>query len=159
MPQWTTSVETPIGPFHVFGDDAGLRASGFVTAGPEPGPLAEVDPFAAGAAFAAYFAGDLDALAGLPLAPRGTEFQQTVWAALRAIPVGHTITYTELAERIGKPSATRAVGTANGRNPLGVIIPCHRVVAIGGKLGGYAGGLPRKRWLLAHEGAPGYLVP
>ena len=82
-----------------------------------------------------------------------------VWVELRRIPSGQIIIYSDLAVRIGWFKATRAVGAANGRNPLGIIVPCHRVVARDGRLGGYAGGLPRKRWLLAHEGAPGYLVP
>lgn len=155
-PAWTVVVETPLGPFHAAGDARGLTASGF--GAPATSPTAG-DPFGARAALAAYFAGSLDALDGLPSAAGGTPFQQTVWAELRRIPIGRTITYAELALRIGKPSATRAVGTANGRNPLGIVVPCHRVVAVDGRLGGYTGGLDRKRWLLAHEGAPGYLVP
>lgn len=157
--QWTVTVDSPLGPFVVFGDGVGLRASGFATATAEPGPVVNADPHGAGPAFTAYFAGDLSALDDLPLAPRGSDFQQAVWAELRRIPPGSAITYAELAARIGRPSATRAVGTANGRNPLGVVIPCHRVVARDGRLGGYTGGLDRKRWLLAHEKAPGYLVP
>ncbi len=157
--QWQVTVDSPLGPFSVFGDDTGLRSSGFVTAAAEPGPIVNADPHGAGPAFTAYFAGDLSALHGLPLAPRGTDFQQRVWAELQRIPPGSAITYAELAARIGRPKATRAVGTANGRNPLGVVIPCHRVVARDGRLGGYTGGLDRKRWLLAHEKAPGYLVP
>lgn len=157
MKSWTVTVETTLGPFHVVGDDAGLRRSGFATV--EPGAAGAGDPHGVRAAFEAYFGGRLDALSGLPLAPEGTAFQRRVWDELCRIPVGATITYSQLAERIGKPGATRAVGTANGRNPLGVVIPCHRVVAADGRLGGYTGGLPRKRWLLAHERAPGYLVP
>jgi len=157
--QWMASVPSPLGAFRIYGDDVGLRSSGFVTARPAQGPAVNGDPHRAGPAFTAYFAGQLDALHGLPLAPEGTEFQRTVWAELCRIPLGETITYSDLATRIGRPSATRAVGTANGRNPLGVIIPCHRVVAVSGRLGGYTGGLDRKRWLLAHERAPGYLVP
>lgn len=155
---WTVTVESPLGPFRVEGDAEGLRASGFA---PEAGGPAIVngDPHGVEAAFTAYFGGGLDALADLPLAPQGSPFQQTVWAELRRIPPGAAITYTELARRIGRPKAVRAVAGANGRNPLGVVIPCHRVVAMDGKLGGYTGGLARKRWLLAHERAPGYLVP
>lgn len=101
---------------------------------------------------AAYFAGELTAF-DLPLAARGTPFQERVWAALRDIPFGRTISYAELARRIGDPRATRAVGLANGRNPLSIVVPCHRVIGADGSLTGYGGGLARKRWLLGHEGA------
>jgi methylated-DNA-[protein]-cysteine S-methyltransferase len=101
---------------------------------------------------AAYFAGELRAFA-LPLAPRGTEFQRKVWAALAEIPFGATSTYGALARRLGAPNHSRAVGHANGRNPLSIIVPCHRVVGASGALTGYAGGIARKRWLLAHEAA------
>ena len=97
-----------------------------------------------------YFAGkviDFD----LPLAPEGTEFQKKVWTELLKIPYGEMITYHELAVRLGDPKSVRAVGTANGRNPLAIIIPCHRVIGAGNKLTGYAGGLDRKLWLLKHE--------
>ena len=87
----------------------------------------------------------------LPLAPQGTPFQQHVWQCLHHIPFGETITYATLAERVGKPTAFRAVGAANGRNPISIVVPCHRVVASSGKLQGYAGGLDRKQWLLYHE--------
>lgn len=86
-----------------------------------------------------------------PLHPEGTEFQIRVWAELMKIPYGKTITYLELAEKLGDPKAVRAVGTANGRNPIAIVIPCHRVIGAGNKLTGYAGGLWRKQWLLAHE--------
>jgi methylated-DNA-[protein]-cysteine S-methyltransferase len=99
---------------------------------------------------AAYFAGDLRDF-DLPLAPRGTEFQQKVWRELCRIPFGETISYGELARRIGQPGASRAVGLANGRNPIGIIIPCHRVIGADGSLTGYGGGLDRKKWLLEHE--------
>ena len=89
----------------------------------------------------------------LPLAPEGTAFQRRVWAALGEIGFGQTRSYGEIAAAIGRPSASRAVGAANGRNPLPVIVPCHRVIGSDGSLTGYAGGLARKRWLLAHEGA------
>lgn len=101
----------------------------------------------------AYFAGDLTAIDKLKVAPHGTPFQLRVWQALRRIPAGETWTYARLAKEVGKPTATRAVGAANGRNPIAVVVPCHRVVATGGRLGGYAGGLHRKEWLLRHEGA------
>jgi methylated-DNA-[protein]-cysteine S-methyltransferase len=87
----------------------------------------------------------------LPLAPQGTAFQQQVWQLLREIPFGETISYGTLAQRLGQPTASRAVGAANGRNPISIIVPCHRVVATNGKLTGYAGGVDRKQWLLQHE--------
>ena len=111
------------------------------------------DPGGHSSALAAYFSGDLAAIDALPVATAGTEFQRAVWAALREIPCGTTISYAELARRIGRPSAVRAVGLANGANPVGVVVPCHRVVGSNGTLTGYGGGLDRKRWLLAHEGA------
>lgn len=98
----------------------------------------------------AYFSGDLDRF-DLPLAPNGTPFQQQVWTALRSIPSGETRTYAAIANQIGNPAAVRAVGAANGANPIAVIIPCHRVIATNGTLHGYAGGLERKRWLLDME--------
>lgn len=90
----------------------------------------------------------------LPLAPAGTDFQQRVWAELRRIPVGTTISYGELARRIGQPAAVRAVGLANGRNPISIVVPCHRVIGANGALTGYGGGLTAKAWLLAHEAPP-----
>ncbi|HZC17029.1 MAG TPA: methylated-DNA--[protein]-cysteine S-methyltransferase [Caulobacteraceae bacterium] len=110
-------------------------------------------PSAARAALEAYFAGDLHALDDLEVETAGTPFQRVVWAALRRIPVGATLTYGALAAKIGRPSAVRAVGLANGANPIGVVAPCHRVIGADGSLTGYGGGLPRKRWLLEHEGA------
>lgn len=109
-------------------------------------------PPAVRAAFDAYFAGDLGALDALVVETGGTEFQRAVWAALRAIPVGQTLSYGALAAKIARPSAVRAVGSANGANPVGVVVPCHRVVGANAALTGYAGGIERKRWLLAHEG-------
>ena len=100
---------------------------------------------------AAYFAGELRAFT-LPLAPRGSEFQRKVWAALGEIPFGATSSYGALARRLGAPNHARAVGHANGRNPLSILVPCHRVVGASGALTGYAGGVDRKRWLLSHEG-------
>lgn len=99
----------------------------------------------------AYFAGDLAAFDRVEVRTGGTDFQRSVWKALRDIPAGETRSYGQLAAAIGIPKAVRAVGLANGANPVGVIVPCHRVVGSGGKLTGYAGGLERKRWLLAHE--------
>ncbi len=99
----------------------------------------------------AYFDRDFTALNDLPVNPGGTAFQQKVWQALRSIPVGKTWTYGELANHLGQPTASRAVGMANSLNPISIVLPCHRVVGANGKLTGYAGGLERKRWLLEHE--------
>lgn len=99
---------------------------------------------------AAYFAGELRTF-DVPLAAGGTPFQQRVWAALREVPYGQTCSYGELALAIGRPTASRAVGAANGRNPIGIVVPCHRVIGSTGRLTGYAGGLDRKRRLLDHE--------
>jgi methylated-DNA-[protein]-cysteine S-methyltransferase len=111
------------------------------------------DPAGRTAALLAYLAGDLAALDGLPVATGGTAFQREVWAALREVPPGRTVSYGELARRLGRPGAVRAVGLANGANPVGIVVPCHRVVGSDGSLTGYGGGLWRKRWLLEHEGA------
>jgi methylated-DNA-[protein]-cysteine S-methyltransferase len=101
----------------------------------------------------AYLDGKLDAIDDIAADPGGTPFQRAVWSALREIPCGRTTSYGELARRIGQPSASRAVGMTNGRNPIAIVIPCHRVIGTSGQLTGYAGGLERKRWLLEHEGA------
>ena len=98
----------------------------------------------------AYFAGELESFE-LDLDPHGTPFQQRVWAELARIPYGETISYSELAHRLGDPKLVRAVGLANGRNPISIVIPCHRVIGADGSLVGYGGGLERKRWLLEHE--------
>ena len=98
-----------------------------------------------------YFSGDLPALDEIDVATGGTEFQKQVWAALRALAPGETTSYGDLAKRIGRASAVRAVGGANGANPIAIVVPCHRVIGAGGKLTGYGGGLRRKAWLLAHE--------
>src|SRR5690242_5855912 len=99
-----------------------------------------------------YFAGELQAIGSIPVLTAGTSFQRDVWRGLRNIRCGTTISYTRLAELIGRPSAVRAVGLANGSNPIGVVVPCHRVIGSNGSLTGYGGGLERKRWLLQHEG-------
>jgi methylated-DNA-[protein]-cysteine S-methyltransferase len=104
------------------------------------------------AALIAYFDGDLTSLDTIACATAGTPFQRTVWAALRQIPAGTTLSYGALARRIGKPAAVRAVGLANGANPIGLVVPCHRVIGADGSLTGYGGGIERKRWLLRHEG-------
>ena len=109
-------------------------------------------------AFDKYFNGDIRAIDALEADPAGTEFQQDVWAELRRIRAGTTISYSQLAARISRPDAVRAVGTANGANPVPIVIPCHRVIGANGSLVGYGGGLEMKRWLLAHEGLiPGRL--
>lgn len=102
-----------------------------------------------------YFAGELHAIDSLPVQPAGTPFQQEVWQALRQIPCGTTISYAQLAEQIGRPKAVRAVGLANGSNPIPIVVPCHRVIGSDGSLTGYGGGMDRKRWLLQHEKCPG----
>ena len=100
-----------------------------------------------------YLAGDLTALDAVEVDTAGTPFQEKVWQALRRIPAGRTISYAELARAVGSPSAVRAVAGANARNPVSIVVPCHRVIAADGKLAGYGGGVPRKAWLLVHEGA------
>jgi methylated-DNA-[protein]-cysteine S-methyltransferase len=104
-------------------------------------------------ALTAYFDGDLAAIDTLAVKTNGTAFQEAAWAALRAIPAGATRSYAQQAVAIGKPKAMRAVGLANGANPVAIVTPCHRVIGADGGLTGYGGGLPRKRWLLEHEGA------
>jgi methylated-DNA-[protein]-cysteine S-methyltransferase len=109
------------------------------------------NPAGLSAALRAYFDGELTAIDGLKVATGGTDFQKSVWKALRAIPCGETISYAALAQRVGRPKAVRAVGHANGDNPISVVVPCHRVIGTNGSLTGYGGGIARKRWLLAHE--------
>jgi methylated-DNA-[protein]-cysteine S-methyltransferase len=101
----------------------------------------------------AYFQGEITAIDAVPVQTTGTPFQQQTWTALRKIPAGSTITYGDLAARIGRPGASRAVGLANASNPIAIVVPCHRVIGANGALTGYGGGLDRKRWLLAHEQA------
>ena len=103
----------------------------------------------------AYFKGDIEAIDRLPVETAGTPFQTSIWRALRKIRRGTTISYAELARRVGRPRAVRAAGLANGRNPISIVVPCHRVIGSNGSLTGYGGGLPRKKWLLEHEGALG----
>ena len=122
----------------------GARSTRFETVG---GPASE-----ARRAIEAYFAGELSALNALRTQTAGTTFQREVWAALRAIPVGATTSYGRLAATIGRPKAVRAVGLANGSNPIALVVPCHRVIGADASLTGYGGGIERKRWLLEHEG-------
>jgi methylated-DNA-[protein]-cysteine S-methyltransferase len=102
-------------------------------------------------ALARYFDGEVKAIDRLQVDGAGTDFQRAVWAALREIPCGETRSYAQIAERIGRPKAVRAVGAANGQNPIWLVVPCHRVIGADGSLTGYAGGIDRKRWLLTHE--------
>lgn len=108
-------------------------------------------PSRAASVLGAYFEGDLKAIEQLKTANGGTQFQRKVWAALRSIPARSTVTYGALAVRLGLPRAARAVGLANGANPIAIVVPCHRVIGANGALTGYGGGIARKRWLLAHE--------
>lgn len=156
---------SPIGELRIVFDDAGkVRALDFedhvdrnlslmrrqygdapITEGKAPASIREP--------LEAYFRGDIAALERIEVETNGTAFQEAAWAALRAIPAGSTRSYTQQAAAIGKPKAVRAVGLANGANPVAIINPCHRVIGADGELTGYGGGLERKRWLLAHEGA------
>jgi len=111
------------------------------------------DPAGVTTRTAAYFAGDEHAFDGLAVEPGGTAFQASVWQELRTIPWGATENYGQLAARLNRPTASRAVGAANGQNPIALVLPCHRVIGANGNLTGYAGGLERKQWLLIHEGA------
>lgn len=149
-------LDTAIGRLLIGGDDAAIRKIYFPRHGkparPEPGwtesqrgPIAETVR-----QLKQYFAGKREEF-DLPLAPEGTEFQRAVWRRLQEIPYGETISYGELAKRIGNPKASRAVGAANGSNPIPIVIPCHRVIGSNGKLTGFGGGLPVKERLLALE--------
>jgi len=147
-------LQSPIGALLLIADDAGLTE---IRMAPFEAPAAALNPAhpilaAARAQLGAYFAGERQTFE-LPLAPAGSAFQRSVWTALQQVPYGTTIGYGEQARRLGSPTAARAVGAANGRNPLPIVIPCHRVIGAGGALTGYSGGLWRKEWLLRHEGA------
>ena len=113
---------------------------------------AGADPHGLSSQLRAYLAGEFDCLNAIPVNTGGTPFQQQVWAALRAIRPGTTCRYGEMAIQLGRPQAARAVGVANGQNPIAIVVPCHRLVGANGALTGYAGGLERKQWLLQHEG-------
>jgi methylated-DNA-[protein]-cysteine S-methyltransferase len=158
-------METPIGKLLLAGDGEKLTLLGFPTGSmarrhesdwkQDPAPFADVRQ-----QLEQYFAGQRQQF-DLPLAPQGTDFQQRVWGALQEIPFGETWSYGQLARHIGKPKASRAVGAANGLNPIPVIIPCHRVIGASGKLTGFGGGLETKRYLLDLESevlAPGLLL-
>jgi methylated-DNA-[protein]-cysteine S-methyltransferase len=149
-------IDSPVGPLLVAADEAGLRLVHFQTGRRrKPDPSWQRDP----AAFRSlaqqlgeYFRGERRTF-DLPLAPRGTSFQLATWRVLATIPYGETISYAELARRVGRPAASRAVGAANGANPLPIVVPCHRVIGKDGSLTGFGGGLPTKRALLELEGA------
>jgi methylated-DNA-[protein]-cysteine S-methyltransferase len=146
-----TTMDTPIGELLLVGDDDGLAGLHMEPHRADPAWRRDDGPFAAVTEqLEQYFAGERTEFE-LDLAPRGTPFQQQVWSLLREIPFGETTTYGALAQRLGNPRTVRAVGLANGRNPISIIVPCHRVIGAGGALVGYGGGLDRKRALLAHE--------
>ena len=157
-------IETPMGPMLIVSDDEGnLRGVDWQDCTPRLHELLRryqgssfqlretKNESAAARSLLAYFAGELDAIASLPTAAGGTPFQRAVWSALRDIPAGRTMSYSALAAAIGRPKAVRAVGLANGANPIAIIVPCHRVIGADASLTGYGGGIERKRWLLAHE--------
>jgi methylated-DNA-[protein]-cysteine S-methyltransferase len=151
---YTTQHPSPLGDLQLIAGDDGLL--GLYLPDPRHGPApashrSADEPFAAvREQLDAYFAGELETF-DLRLAPAGTAFQLRVWEELTRIPFGETISYGELAGRLGEPRAVRAVGLANGRNPISIVVPCHRVIGADGSLVGYGGGLERKRWLLEHE--------
>ena len=150
-----TQIESPVGPLLLAADEAGLREILFVRGRrpvrPDPAWKEDKTPLKETTRqLRSYFAGELEEF-DLPLAPQGTPFQLEVWKRLCEIPYGETISYGELARRIGNPNASRAVGLANGSNPIPIVIPCHRVIGSNGKLTGYGGGLPVKEKLLALE--------
>jgi methylated-DNA-[protein]-cysteine S-methyltransferase len=149
------TIDTPVGPLLIAGDDHGLRFVLFSRGRDQAQPKPEWEPDRGTLKepirqLTAYFAGRLRDFT-IPVAPDGTPFQQRVWKALCGIAYGETISYGELARRIGNPNAVRAVGLANGSNPISIIIPCHRVIGSNGSLVGYGGGLPIKQALLALE--------
>ncbi|HEY3705816.1 MAG TPA: methylated-DNA--[protein]-cysteine S-methyltransferase [Terracidiphilus sp.] len=162
---WVDRLPTPLGEMLIVSDDAGCLRATFWSEkdrlmqpflkrhyAPMQLRLAPArDPHGLTTAIARYFDGDVHSIDSLSVKTAGTDFQRLVWRALRNIPCGRTISYGELARRIGRPQAVRAVGLANGANPLGVVVPCHRVIGANGSLTGYGGGMERKRWLLDHE--------
>jgi methylated-DNA-[protein]-cysteine S-methyltransferase len=152
---WYDYLSTPIGRLLLAADTQGLREVWFETGKHQKDPDPRWQPNPAKLTFARkqleeYFAGERQTF-DLPLHPLGTQFQVQVWQTLAGIPYGSTISYAELARRIGQPQAVRAVGAANGRNPLPIVLPCHRVIGSDGSLTGFGGGLPTKRFLLAME--------
>lgn len=159
MTRYFTTLASPVGEIMLTSDGSALTGLywGQPAGGPSRAPRAlgtrSDMPFEeAIAQLRAYFAGERQSF-DLPLAGEGTAFQKAVWTVLASIPFGETRSYAEIAVHIGKPGAARAVGLANGKNPISIIVPCHRVIGASGALTGYGGGLERKRWLLQHEGA------
>lgn len=155
MKLYTTTLKSPVGPLRLFANEEALTAIYLENHKRAPVLVAsegDTHPalLAARRQLEEYFAGER-VFFELPLEPAGTSFQQTVWKALREIPLGVTWSYAGLARHIGREGASRAVGSANARNPLSIVVPCHRVVGSSGKLTGYAGGVPAKQWLLEHE--------
>lgn len=150
---WTVLEPTPVGPLLLTADGDALTGLHF-GGGPGPGERADDDPVLVAAAtqLREYFAGDRKEFE-LPLSPAGTQFQLAVWQRLREIPYGTTISYGELARRVGNPAASRAVGLANGRNPIAIVVPCHRVIGANGALTGFGGGMDAKKTLLDLEAA------
>jgi methylated-DNA-[protein]-cysteine S-methyltransferase len=155
-------LDTPAGTVYVITSDTAVLAVGFPEQESKARTILErhlgpidwhpaTNPLNATTKLRHYFTGDLTALDDLPVRPIGTPFQQRVWSALQRIPASTTMSYGALATDIGSPTASRAVGLANSKNPIAIIIPCHRVIGANAKLTGYAGGLHRKEWLLAHE--------
>ena len=157
-----SQIASPIGTVLIVSDGEALRALDFEDYAPRMHHLLRLhygsyeitpttDAGALNQPLQDYFAGNLAAIEDVPVRTGGTDFQQQIWTALRQIPAGTTTTYGALAARIGRPSASRAVGLANGSNPIAIVVPCHRVVGANAKLTGYGGGLHRKEWLIAHE--------
>ncbi|MEE2728217.1 MAG: methylated-DNA--[protein]-cysteine S-methyltransferase [Candidatus Latescibacterota bacterium] len=149
-------MNSPVGTLQLVGDTHYLRHIFFPAHAPQPAPSWQsVDslPYPAAEQLTDYFAGTRTEF-DLPLSPEGTTFQLEVWAALEEIPFGETISYMELARRVGNPDAVRAASLANGKNPLPIVVPCHRVVGSDGSMTGYSGGLSTKEFLLTHEGVP-----
>ena len=152
MNRFTDTLTTPLGALTLTVDElARLHRLDWSPDPTEPSP--RENPFGVTQRLTDYFDGDLHAIDALQVELSGTVFQRQVWAALRGIACGQTISYGELARRIGNPKAVRAVGLANGSNPVSIVVPCHRVIGANGTLTGYGGGLGRKRWLLSHEHA------
>lgn len=158
-----SELQTPVGPVTIVSDGTSITAISMRPAADVAGTVTEwIEDDArlaeCRAQLTAYFAGGLREFS-LPLAARGTPFQQRVWAALRQIPFGETRSYGTLAATLGHPGSARAVGAANRTNPIGIVVPCHRVIGADGTLTGYAGGLERKKFLLEHEAALAAALP